>query len=83
MRAKKVRQWVSDQKSSKGCADCGFRDPRALDFDHVSGSKKINVCEAKSIAQAAREIEQCIVRCANCHRIKTHQRLQVRKSPGR
>lgn len=65
-------------KMARGCVDCGFKDhPAALDFDHVRGVKLLNVSAAKSIAQADAEIAKCEVRCANCHRIKTWERLKV------
>lgn len=75
-RIRAIRIWLSGYKRSVGCVDCGFADPRALDFDHIGTNKAFNVCNAKSIAQAKREIRKCVVRCANCHRIKTWDRLQ-------
>jgi hypothetical protein len=41
-----------------------------------NGEKLLNVSAAKSIAQARAEIEKCEVRCANCHRIKTWERMK-------
>jgi hypothetical protein len=77
----KIKTWLNEYKTSQGCTDCGYNaHPAALHFDHVRGKKKLNVCNAKSIAQAKREIKKCEVRCANCHSIRTYQRLQDRKS---
>lgn len=71
-RATKIRRWLDNYKLRKGCVDCGYREHHAaLHFDHTSGEKEFNVCNAKSIAQAQREIEKCEVRCANCHAVKT------------
>jgi hypothetical protein len=56
-----------------GCCDCGERDPVVLDFDHV-GDKRAGVTRLAlraSVAGLRAEIEQCVVRCANCHRIRT------------
>lgn len=79
-----IRRWMDELKISKGCIDCGFNaHPHALHFDHVSGKKEFNVCNAKSIAQAQREILKCEVRCANCHSIRTHDRRQARKFAGK
>jgi hypothetical protein len=76
-RARRIRDWLDAYKVEKGCTDCGYNDnPAALDFDHVNGDKRMNVCNAKSIAQAEREIPLCVVRCANCHRIKTVDRIR-------
>lgn len=78
-RAAKVRDWLDAYKVEHGCHDCGYQAHAvALDFDHVWGEKIINVCNAKSIAQAKSEIEKCEVVCANCHRIRTAIRLGVR-----
>ena len=71
-RAIRIRRWLDAYKVRAGCVDCGFAGHHsALHFDHVRGEKKLNVCNAKSIAQARSEIEKCVVRCANCHAIKT------------
>lgn len=78
-RARAIRAHVNAVKVERGCVDCGYRSHHAaLDFDHVGGDKAINVCNAKSIAQAEREIAKCVVRCSNCHRVKTWERLQAR-----
>lgn len=59
------------------CVDCGESDPVVLEFDHVRGVKDTNV--ANLISGAGRmqrlmdEIAKCDVRCANCHRRKTHR----------
>lgn len=75
-RQAKIREYINAEKKAKGCIDCGFNGhPAALDFDHVRGEKLLNVSAAKSIAQAKAEIEKCEVRCANCHRIKTWERM--------
>lgn len=71
-RATSIRRWLDAYKLASGCVDCGYRQHHAaLHFDHVSGEKELNVCNAKSIAQAQREIAKCVVRCANCHAVKT------------
>ena len=72
-RARMVKQWVADYKTSHGCVDCGYSaHPAALDIDHMEG-KTANVSSLKSIAAIESEIERhaCVVRCANCHRIKS------------
>jgi hypothetical protein len=56
------------------CVDCGERDPVVLDFDHV-GPKHAGVVQLagreSALAVLQREIAQCEVRCANCHRRRT------------
>lgn len=74
-RARALRLFLNEIKVGRGCIDCGYRaHPAALDFDHVSGTKKRLVSFAKSKAQALTEIEKCEVRCSNCHRVKTWER---------
>lgn len=74
-RAIRIRRWLDAYKLRDGCVDCGYRSHHAaLHFDHVLGGKEINVCNAKSIAQAKREIAKCVVRCANCHAVRTFTR---------
>ena len=75
-RSIKIKTFLAEYKIKKGCADCGYNKHHvALDFDHVTKNKKINVCLAKSIDQAKSEIEKCEVVCSNCHRIRTIKRL--------
>jgi hypothetical protein len=56
------------------CVDCEEQDPVVLDFDHV-GVKRWGVVQLAgrecSIANLEREIAECEVRCANCHRRRT------------
>lgn len=75
-RAKMVKVFIAEYKLKSGCIDCGYnKHHSALDFDHVNGDKKINVCFAKSRAQALDEIQKCEIVCSNCHRIRTFNRL--------
>ena len=76
-RYRRVQEFLREYKLSKGCADCGYRTHHAaLEFDHIHGEKELNVCFAKSIAQAKKEIFKCEVVCANCHAVRTFGRLQ-------
>ena len=56
------------------CVDCGEQDPVVLDFDHI-GVKRSGVVQLAgrecSIPNLEREIAECEVRCANCHRRRT------------
>lgn len=81
LRYYKVQDFLRNYKLSKGCTDCGYDSHHAaLEFDHVLGEKEINVCFAKSISQAKKEIVKCEVVCSNCHKIRTFERLQDQKS---
>lgn len=76
----KVQGFLRDYKVDKGCTDCGYNAHHAaLEFDHIIGVKRINVCNADSIKAAQKEIEKCEVVCSNCHKIRTYNRLQNKK----
>lgn len=76
---KEVRQWLIDYKMDRGCADCGYKGHfAALHMDH-EGPKSMEIGAARSsIKRLMAEIEngKCVVRCANCHAIKTWERKQ-------
>ncbi|CAN5371720.1 hypothetical protein BH10ACT7_BH10ACT7_22060 [soil metagenome] len=64
---------------SSGCVDCGNRDIRVLEFDHVTGEKIASVGHmvryGSSVNALKEEIAKCEVRCRNCHAIVTLSRL--------
>ena len=73
-----IRCYLAGIKLASGCVDCGFKShAEALDFDHV-GDKTITpsvmVTRGWSKERIDKELAQCEVRCANCHRIKTAER---------
>jgi hypothetical protein len=55
------------------CIDCGYdANPAALDFDHDLESPKgfnIGINLGLSWPRLVEELQKCVIRCANCHRI--------------
>ena len=75
----KRRAWVQAEKVRLGCVDCGYnKHPAALDFDHVSGTKLFDISKTmgRRLDVMKAEIAKCVVRCSNCHRIKTFEARQ-------
>ena len=74
------KEYVSNYLNNHPCVDCGNNNPIVLDFDHVRGTKvadvKLMVHNGCSVEMIQDEINKCEVRCANCHRIITHERRQ-------
>jgi uncharacterized Zn finger protein len=72
-------------KATLKCTACGFSHPAALDFHHEDPSKKeANIHRLLQNGQNAKlqkELEKCIVLCANCHRIH-HYELRENKPIG-
>lgn len=73
-------EFVNGIKDGTPCADCGQTfDPIAMDFDHVRGEKNDNVGSmvARGVAldRIQAEIDKCELVCANCHRVRTADRL--------
>tara|TARA_R100000329_G_scaffold136705_1_gene117508 strand:+ start:219 stop:749 length:531 start_codon:yes stop_codon:yes gene_type:complete len=92
MRARKLRIRRINYKKileiyfSDGCVDCGTKDARVLEFDHVRGKKKhVKSSRGAGIAYLVRdgykwstikkEIDKCDVRCRNCHQIRTREQF--------
>lgn len=68
-----------DLIKSAPCSDCGQTFPTVcMDFDHIRGEKlgniatMINNCTSRE--SIFEEIAKCELVCANCHRLRTHQR---------
>lgn len=79
-RAAEFRAYVQSIKLERGCADCGYRGhPAALEFDHLPGHVKLgrlaSMACGSALATIHAEIAKCEVVCANCHRIRTANRL--------
>ena len=70
------KKWGIFKRTLK-CAKCGFSHPAALDFHHVDPSEKERAVsyfqKNGQFAKAMKEIEKCIVLCANCHRIHHYE----------
>lgn len=74
-----LRQFIADYKASKPCMDCDMFYPYyVMDFDHLRD--KVNniahMANMGSISKLKAEMEKCELVCSNCHRIRTHKRLQ-------
>ena len=70
-------QWILQYLLSHPCIDCGESDPRVLEFDHRDGVPKTAAVSALarsgySLERVQKEVDLCDVRCANCHRRRTH-----------
>lgn len=69
------RDLAYDHLSTHPCVDCGESDPVVLDFDHVDPKTKLwtvgKMLSRQPTHAIEREIEKCVVRCGNCHRMRT------------
>ena len=72
-----AKEYVWQYLLTNPCVDCGERDPAVLEFDHIKGEKTDAISSligrGSSLDALKREIELCVVRCANCHRRKTQK----------
>ena len=73
------KAWVDSLKMDKPCTDCGrIYPPCVMDFHHRDkGSKVFTISKVARHGDKAKllaEIEKCDLLCANCHRIRTHER---------
>jgi hypothetical protein len=78
------RKFLSNLKDCP-CADCGKRYPfYVMDFDHRIPKEKINsvaymVTRNWSFDKIKNEALKCEIVCANCHRIRTYNKLNLSK----
>lgn len=55
------------------CVDCGQTyHPAAMQFDHVDGAKEYTISGMMNSPRerVLKELEKCVLRCANCHAIR-------------
>jgi hypothetical protein len=72
-----TRAWMIDYLRQHPCVDCAISNIRVLEFDHRDpASKAAEVSflarSGYSLARVVEEVAKCDVRCANCHRMRTH-----------
>lgn len=82
-RRRQRKQFVTELKS-KPCARCkGTFPPAAMDFHHLDPeTKEMNIGARYanlSMESLQKEIDKCILVCANCHRI-IHQELRDKEN---
>lgn len=75
------RDWIDEYKAAHGCARCGLKDARVLDFHHEDmTTKEFAVSDFHyhqyNMDKVKEEIAKCMVVCANCHRILHHEHRQ-------
>lgn len=74
---KEIRALILEYRTNNPCVDCAESDPVVLDFDHVRGVKRFNIAHAATqgyeLDAVITEMAKCEIRCANCHRRKTHR----------
>lgn len=78
-RRKNFKEWFNLYKKNLKCEKCGFNHPAALDFHHTNPSEKeFSISQLKhfgSKEKLMKELEKCVVLCANCHRIHHYDNL--------
>jgi hypothetical protein len=73
-RRQKGREYVFKHYATHPCVDCGEKNPCVLQLDHlVDKYKDVSkmVAGRTTVKTLKKEIEKCVVRCANCHAKKT------------
>ncbi len=72
-RIEENKAWYKEYKSKLSCSECGFNNPKALQFHHTDDNKEGNIGEmihnGNSIDKVITEINKCVVLCANCHMV--------------
>jgi hypothetical protein len=76
----RIARTVHDILRSSSCVDCGETRTACLQFDHVDPTQKsFNVSTAPyqigSLQRILDEIDKCVVRCANCHAVRTAEQF--------
>ncbi len=69
------REWLDTLKTDTPCIDCGNTyHPRAMQWHHLNGEDKlfgVSQMTGKRKETILKEIEKCILICANCHAVRT------------
>jgi hypothetical protein len=80
--------WYRELKTGRPCADCGGSfHYSAMEWDHLPGMQKVAevstlVAKTRSKRGVLEEIEKCELVCANCHAVRTFNRVRGVAQPG-
>ena len=78
-RGLEVKEFIFKYLSLHKCIDCGQTNILVLEFDHKDPKQKsfdlgrAHMKKDLTIKELVKEIAKCVVRCGNCHKIKTQQ----------
>jgi hypothetical protein len=85
-RHKGLKEKWREFKATLSCLECGVNHPAVLDFHHIDPEMKNAsvhaLAQAKNYAAAMEEVQQCVVLCANCHRVYHYNERQKAKEKG-
>jgi len=81
------RSWYIALKAGKPCTDCGgYFHHAAMVWDHLPGHDKLGdlgrLVASHSKTRVLEEISKCELVCANCHAVRTHNKLRGVAQPG-
>lgn len=79
---KDSREKWNAYKATLACSQCGIMHPAVIDFHHPPGTKEHSVhilAQDGRYKKARKEIEKCVILCANCHRIHHHNEWLKKK----
>ena len=81
-RLKEIKQWYNGYKSTLKCRYCDEDFTECLEFHHLKPETKIDnvvymVHNGVSLEKIKKEMDKCIVVCANCHRKIHYGRIKI------
>lgn len=78
--------FVREYLSTRACEDCGEDDILVLELEHCRGEKISEVSNLISrgvpVEVVQDEVAKCVVRCANCHRLRTSTGRGIQRAAG-
>jgi hypothetical protein len=80
-RVRKIKEEIRTIKEASPCTDCKVKYPYyVMHFDHLGIEEKLErvseLIRSRGYDTVMAELEKCELVCANCHAIRTWQRLQ-------
>jgi hypothetical protein len=80
-----LREKVKGLKESKPCVDCNTLYPYyVMQYDHINDDKVLSISSlirCSNWKSVELEIAKCELVCANCHAVRTYNRITRKMSP--